>query len=298
MHIRHLRHVISDPVEIHRYALGGRNALLLLLAASLLTFVLARLYTRLARRHSWPSGRIGEVHVHHMVVGVVLVLASGMLDISLNPGDDGREILAVTFGVGGAFILDEFALTFHLRDVYWTEEGRRSIDACIMWMLLGALLLVGVSPFGIHDKTVVPRAIGFAVIAVNIVLSIVTCLKGKLTFGLLSVFLPPVGLITATRLARPGSVWAQLFYPIEGERLGRAIVRFHPEESQIERFRIRVFDFVGGAPTSPPPLAATKGSEGSEPKIGAARLSPTAARSARQAPRRRGGRSRRSRPYD
>ena len=156
MHIHHLRHVISDPVEIHRYALAGRHALLLLLAASLLTFVLARLYTRLARRHSWPSGRIGEVHVHHMVVGVVLVLASGMLDISLNPGDDGREILAVAFGVGGAFILDEFALTFHLRDVYWTEEGRRSIDACIMWMLLGALLLVGISPFGIHDKSVDP----------------------------------------------------------------------------------------------------------------------------------------------
>jgi hypothetical protein len=264
LHIHHLRHVIGDPVEIHRYGLAGRQALLMLLAASLLTFVLARLYTRLARRHSWPSGRIGEVHVHHMVVGVVIVLATGMLDISLNPGDDGREILAVAFGVGGAFILDEFALTFHLRDVYWTEEGRRSIDACIMWLLLGAVLLVGISPFGIHDQTVIPRTIGFAVIAVNIVLSIVTCLKGKLTLGLLSVFLPPVGLLTATRLARPGSVWAQLFYPIEGEKLGRAIARFHPEDSQIERLRIRVFDFVGGAPDAPPPLAATKVTEGAD----------------------------------
>ena len=264
VHIHHLRHVIGDPVEIHRYGLAGRQALLLLLAASLLTFVLARLYTRLARRHNWPSGRIGEVHVHHMVVGVVLVLASGMLDISLNPGDDGREILAIAFGVGGAFILDEFALTFHLRDVYWTEEGRRSIDACIMWLLLGALLLVGVSPFGIHDKTEIPRTIGFAVIAVNIVLSIVTCLKGKLTLGLLSVFLPPVGLVTSIRLARPGSVWAQLFYPIESHKFDRAIARFHPDESQIERLRIRVFDFVGGAPNAPTPLAATKANEGAD----------------------------------
>jgi hypothetical protein len=243
---------MSDPVEIHRYGLAEREALLSLLGASLLTFALTRIYTRLARRHRWPNSRIGEVHVHHMVVGVVLVLASGMVDIALNPGHDGREILAIAFGVGGAFILDEFALTFHLRDVYWTEEGRRSIDACIMWLLLGALLLVGVSPFGIHDKTEIPRAIGFAVIAVNIVLSIVTCLKGKLTLGLVSIFLPPVGLVTAVRLARPGSVWAQLFYPVEGDKLGDAIARFHPEGSQIERFRIRMFDLVGGAPDPEP----------------------------------------------
>jgi hypothetical protein len=248
VHIHHFRHAIRDPVEIHRYGIAGREDLLALLAASLVTFVAVRAYTRIARRRGWSSRRINDVHVHHMVVGVVLVLASGMLDISLAPGDLGRMILAVVFGVGGAFILDEFALTFHLRDVYWTEEGRRSIDACIMWLLLGALLLVGISPFGIHDKTVIPRSIGFGVIAVSIVFSIVTCLKGKLTFGLLSIFLPPVGAVTAIRLARPGSVWAQRFYPIEGEKLGRAIARFHPEGSSVERFRIRIFDFLGGAP--------------------------------------------------
>jgi hypothetical protein len=248
VHVHHFRHAIRDPVEIHRYGIAGREELLALLGASLLTFVAVRTYTRIARRRGWPSGRINDVHVHHMVLGVVLVLASGMLDISLAPGELGRTILAVVFGVGGAFMLDEFALTFHLRDVYWTEEGRRSIDACIIWLLLGALLLVGISPFGIHDKTVIPRSIGFAVIAFNIVFSVVTCLKGKLTFGLLSIFLPPVGVVTAIRLARPGSVWAQLFYPIEGEKLGLAIARFHPEESSVERFRIRVFDFLGGAP--------------------------------------------------
>ena len=107
------------------------------------------------------------------------------------------------FGVGGAFILDEFALSFHLRDVYWTEEGRRSIDASIMWLLLGLLLLVGISPFGIHDQTVVPRTIGVVIVAINIVLSLITCLKGKLTLGLLSVFVPPVGLVTAIRLRAP-----------------------------------------------------------------------------------------------
>jgi hypothetical protein len=250
-HLHHLRHALTDPLEIHRYHLAGRNALLLMLGASLLTFVAVRLYTRLARRRGWPSGRISGVHVHHMVVGVVIVLSAGMVDIALDPGDEARGILAVAFGIGGAFILDEFALTFHLRDVYWTEEGRRSIDACIMWLLLGLLLLVGISPFGIHDKTFVPRTIGFAAIAVSIVLSLVTCLKGKLTLGLVSIFVPPVGLFTAFRLARPGSVWSEVFYRRDLAKLERAEARFCPERSRVERLRIRAVDLVAGAHDGP-----------------------------------------------
>ena len=250
MHLRHLRHVLSDPVEIHRYVLPGREALILMLGASFVTFVCVRLYTRLQRRHGWNSRRIGDVHVHHMVAGVVIVLASGMVDIALAPGATGREILAVAFGIGGAFILDEFALTFHLRDVYWTEEGRRSIDASIMWLLLGLLLLVGISPFGLHDQTVMSRWIGFVAIAVSIVLSLITCLKGKLTLGLVSIFVPPVGLVTAVRLARPGSVWSQLFYSRDLVKLERAEARFHPVDSHVERLRLRVVDLVAGAPDS------------------------------------------------
>src|SRR6185312_8970010 len=147
----------------------------------------------------------------HLVVGIVLALVSGMLDIALHPADDVRAFLAVVFGAGAALILDEFALSVHLRDVYWTPAGRHSIEVSLMWVLLGLMLLVGVSPFGIHDQSEIPRIIGFALVAVAIGLSIVTCLKGKLTLGLLSIFLPPVGLIAAVRLARPGSVWASVF---------------------------------------------------------------------------------------
>ena len=117
-----------------------------------------------------------------------------------------------------------------------------------MWLLLGLLLLVGISPFGIHDKTVVPRSIGFVVIAINIVLSLVTCLKGKLALGLISIFVPPVGLVTAMRLARPGSVWAQLFYSRDLVKLERSEARFHPVDSNVERLRLRVVDLVAGAP--------------------------------------------------
>jgi hypothetical protein len=238
-----------DPIEIHRFGLAGRESLLLLLASSLMTFVLTRAYTRLARLRGWRSGRIGEAHLHHMVVGIVVVLVTGMLDLSLRPGGLWRELLAIGFGTGAAFILDEFALSLHLRDVYWTREGRHSIEVSIMWMLLGCLLLVGISPFGIHDQSEIPRAIGFAIVVVNIVLAVITCLKGKLTLGLLSVFLPPVGLAAAWRLARPGSLWAQIFYQGNPEKRARSRARFDPQFSRLERLRMTVSDLIGGAPS-------------------------------------------------
>jgi hypothetical protein len=240
-----------DPIEFHRLGLAGREQLLLLLAASLVTFALTRLYTRLARVRGWGSGRFGDVHLHHMVLGIVIVLVSGMVDIAARPGDPAKQVLAIAFGVGAAFILDEFALSVHMRDVYWTEEGRSSIEVTMMWMLLGGLLLVGLSPFGIHDHSEVPRIVGFAIVAVNVVLSLVTCLKGKLTLGLLGIFLPPVALAGAVRLARPGSVWAQLFYRDNAVKRVQARYRFDRRHSRLERLRVGFHDLMGGAPHLP-----------------------------------------------
>ena len=228
-----------------------------MLAASLLTLAGTRTYTRLARARGWRSGWVGDVHVHHLVVGIVLALVAGMLDIALRPGGFGRELLAFVFGIGAAFILDEFALSVHLKDVYWTPEGRSSIEVSLMWVLLGGLLLVGISPFGIHDSSEAPRAIGFGVVAVSIVLSVITCLKGKLTLGLLSIFLPPVGLVAAVRLARPTSVWAAVFYRDDPEKLRRADERFDFERSGIERARRRLHDLLGGK-HDPPFVRGTK----------------------------------------
>jgi hypothetical protein len=233
-----------DAIRFHRFGLGGREPLLFLLAGSLLTFALTRLYTRLARLRRWGSGRVGDVHVHHMVLGNVLMLVCGMFEIAFQPTDIGLDVFAVGFGVGAAFVLDEFALTVHLRDVYWTPEGRHSIEMSIIWMLLGMLLLTGIAPFGIHDQTEVPRMIGFAVVAGAILLSVITCLKGKLTLGLLSIFLPPLGLVAAYRLARPGSIWAQLFY--DADKRVRARERFDPSTSRLEELRHWFADLVGG----------------------------------------------------
>jgi hypothetical protein len=240
-----------DAIKFHRFGLAGREPLLLMLAASLFTFAATRLYTRVARVRRWGSGRVGDVHLHHMVVGSVLTLVCGMLEIAFQPRDFGVDLLAVGFGIGAAFVLDEFALSVHLRDVYWTPEGRHSIEVSIIWTLLGLMLLTGISPFGIRDQTEVPRIIGFVVVVVAIGLSIVTCLKGKLTLGLLSIFLPPVGIVSACRLARPGSIWAQLFY--SPEQMARARTRFDPAASHLEVLRRRLTDLLGGRHDIPTP---------------------------------------------
>lgn len=233
-----------DAIRFHRLDLNGREPLLLMISASLLTFAFTRLYTRLGRRRRWRSGSLSGVHVHHMVVGNVLALLSGMFELAFQPRDIGVDVLSVMFGVGAALILDEFALSLHLRDVYWTPEGRHSIEAIILWVLLGLLLLTGLAPFGIHDRTEVPRAIAFGVLVGNVLLSVLTCLKGKLTLALFSIFVPPIGVVTVVRLARPQSIWAQLFYT--PEKVDRARERFDPSHARLEGLKHRLADLIGG----------------------------------------------------
>ena len=39
-----------------------------------------------------------------------------------------HPLVAVSYGTGMALIVDEFALLLDLRDVYWTRQGRISVD--------------------------------------------------------------------------------------------------------------------------------------------------------------------------
>jgi hypothetical protein len=90
---------------------------------------------------------IRNVHIHHLVWGVLLLLGVGYLwlaQVGLGVGDSSRlasTLMAMLYGIGAALTLDEFALWLNLEDVYWTRKGRQSIDAII---LFGSLLLIGV----------------------------------------------------------------------------------------------------------------------------------------------------------
>ncbi len=237
----------------------GKEPLLLLFVAFLVAFGLTRLYTRLARTRGWGSGSAGGVHVHHMVPGVILMAVCGIFAFS-RYGESGVvfDLVAIGFGVGTALVLDEFAMIFHLRDVYWTEEGRTSIDALLMGLALAGLLLVGSSPFDIQgsEEEASGAAAFFTIVAFNVLLAAITFLKKKPFLGIVAILIPLVGLVASIRLAKPRSPWARWFYTADrgtgsGRRrrqrkLERSIARF--ERGRLGRFERWFSDFVGGAP--------------------------------------------------
>lgn len=226
---------------------AGREPALLMFVAFIVAYACTRFYTRMGRKRGWGSGSVGGVHLHHLVPGVLMSLAAGALVIAFDPGGIPLGLLAIVFGAGAALTLDEFALVLHLDDVYWTQEGRTSIDACLAAVAFLGLTLVAASPFGEPgDKP--GRWAAVAAIAVVGLFVVVTVLKGKLTMGLLALVFPPVALVGALRLAKPRSIWARLLYPQDGRRMRRSLRRSERRGARWSNRRNRFYDLIGGAP--------------------------------------------------
>jgi hypothetical protein len=204
---------------------AGKEPLLLMLIAFLVAFLLTRAYTRIARVRGWGSTHVGDVHMHHVVVGIVLMTIAGVIGLGFTPGEVFEEWLAILFGVGAALTLDEFAMVFHLDDVYWSPEGRTSVDAVVTAAVLLTLGLTVSAPFGADESE--DTAAGFwLAIGINVVFVAVTFLKGKLKLALAGVFLPPFAVFGAFRLAKPRSWWARRFYdPDARGQATRALAR-------------------------------------------------------------------------
>ncbi len=244
---------------------AGKEPLLLLLLAFLVTFVLTRAYTRIARVRGWGSTHVGDVHMHHVVVGIVLMTASGVIAFGFSPGEVFTEWLAIAFGVGAALTLDEFAMVFHLDDVYWSTEGRASVDAVVTAIVILLLGLVATAPFGAERGEQTASDFWLA-IGLNVILVVVTFLKGKLKLALTGVIFPPFALFGALRLAKPRSWWARRFYDPSGEgrkgrKFRRAVAREAKRRERWQHRQTRVYDLLGGAPSPQPPKEAPGGPE-------------------------------------
>ena len=122
----------------------GKEPELFLTVAFLLTFAAVRLIAY-SIKYDWTpvfrNVQAGDVHIHHMVPGMILVLVSGYLGLAMGMRRPTR-LLAVLFGIGAALVLDEFALWLRLEDVYWQPQGRESIDAVIVATVLTILYLL------------------------------------------------------------------------------------------------------------------------------------------------------------
>ncbi|BAJ28675.1 MULTISPECIES: phosphatidylglycerol lysyltransferase domain-containing protein [Kitasatospora] len=232
----------------------GREPLFLLLLGLVLSFLFIRLSTRMIRaRVRWWPGNVtpGGLHIHHVVFGQALLLVCGVAAFALR-GDGGAwwNLLGFGFGVGAGLVLDEFALVLHLKDVYWSTQGRTSVDAVMLAVAMIGLLLVGELPLGGFVRH--PDGPTLAGAAVLLSLVVVSLLKGKTWTGLLGIMLWPLALVGAVRLARPASPWARWRYRARPRRLARAERREERIHRRLVAVKTAAYDLVAGTPDADP----------------------------------------------
>ena len=92
----------------------------------------------------------------------MLVLVGGLIAFSTYTNPAIVDLAAIAFGGGAALVLDEFALVFHLEDVYWEDEGRQSVVATVLGIAVIVLMLVLTTPAGLHSDTFSDRSRIFA----------------------------------------------------------------------------------------------------------------------------------------
>jgi hypothetical protein len=243
--------VAAIDLELTQEFLGepGQRAGFLLLAGLLGGFLFIRTSARLIRdpNVTWWPGNVetsSGLHIHHLVWGIVTIMATGFLMFSFQPNSPWAEILAVLFGIGCGLTLDEFALWLHLEDVYWSAEGRSSVDAVIVATIIGGMVVAGVAPLDTGEGGSVAAIV--SVVAVNLVFVILAIRKGKLLSAVLGTFVPLVALVSAVRLAKPGSRWAKRRYEADSAKLRRATAR----DRRNTALQDRLFNLIGGAPSA------------------------------------------------
>jgi hypothetical protein len=236
----------------------GKAPLFWMVFTFILTFGFIRLSVHMIRRGvRWWPGNIesGGIHIHHLVFGIFMMLAAGILEFGIDPSGRWTVVFAALFGGGAALAMDEFALWLHLEDVYWSSEGRQSIDAVVLVGLFMGLLFLGLSPVGVDDlerSSQIGLLTGMALTGTNIVLVAITILKGKLATGIVGVFFLPVSLVGAIRLAKPNSPWAHHRYVRHPNRAARSEHRYADEQARIGALRRWLVDRLSAQETNPP----------------------------------------------
>jgi hypothetical protein len=193
----------------HRIQAPGKELHFLILIAFVCSFSFIRTSAHMIRAQvSWWPGNVetkSGTHVHHLVWGILLLLAMGYLGIATDLGSPWLELVAIAFGIGMGLTLDEFALWLNLEDVYWQQKGRQSIDAVIVTTSLLLVALLGLQ-FWIDVWDAVLVLLGFdrgsswiaiPIQVVGVALAIVCFKRGRKFAGLFGLFVPVVALVGA-----------------------------------------------------------------------------------------------------
>jgi hypothetical protein len=248
----------------------GRLPLMWCLIAFLLTFLVTRTIVRYIRHNAdnnttpkwWQPRNIGHgtTHIHHAVTGVILVMISGvtMVTLAVDGGVPEFTAAAIFFGIGAALVLDEFALILHLQDVYWSEDGRTSVDAVFAAVAVAGLLILGFNPLSFFDvgiwrenHSVWARAAVVAIALLTLLLAVIVLLKGKVWTGLVGMFITPLLFIGAIRLSRPHAPWARWRYADRPKRMHRSLERERRQRRPVVQAKLWLQHVIAGEPHFP-----------------------------------------------
>jgi len=230
---------------------NNQQAVFLMLVGFLGSFIFIRISTRIMRSDKvswWPGSVVSEggVHVHHLVFGIVTMMAAGTAAFATLGYSPWFEVFALIFGIGIGLTIDEFALWVHLEDVYWAEEGRRSIDATVIAVLCIALIMFGGRPYEIGGGSTAAIVTSVLITLLNFTFAGICFMKERLLHGVVGIFFAPVGIYGAWRIGKPRSAWAKRRYGDRNEgKQALAEVRFSPGR-RTERFKEWFRDAVGG----------------------------------------------------
>ncbi len=108
----------------------GQRAALLSWLAFTVTFGAVRGITYSIKDGKGPFRNlsVGGEHLHHYMWGIAMLTGVGGVAVHGEDKQRRHPAVSISYGVGLALIVDEFALLLDLKDVYWAKQGRISVD--------------------------------------------------------------------------------------------------------------------------------------------------------------------------
>lgn len=208
----------------------GKQPVFAALVAFIVTLIATRIIVRMIRAGRGPFGNVssGDVHIHHVIPGIVLLSIGGLIGLASSRVGPLSLVGGLLFGMGGALVLDEFPLILHLEDVYWKNEGKLSVEATTLAVTVLVLALIVTRPNAgdyVPDEYESPgyQALGALLFTLLWVVPVMlTTLKGKIYTAALALVFFPAAYLGAIRLAKPGSPWATSRYADKPEKLAKA----------------------------------------------------------------------------
>ncbi|MFA6427430.1 MAG: hypothetical protein WCW16_03220 [Candidatus Magasanikbacteria bacterium] len=105
----------------------------------LVTFVVSRLTVYLVLGHLMPNFflTIDDVHIHHFIYGVVLLVVVGIYLLVKRPLSHTRSFFysCAFYGIGLGLTFDEFGMWVHLKDNYWVRQSYDAVVVIFLFLL-------------------------------------------------------------------------------------------------------------------------------------------------------------------